>query len=308
MACSRCGGEDHDRRTCPQKALADRVPGPVWEWFGASAEAATPPYGEIMRSVAAVPKVMGVALSDHADHVMTLTNENRKAPAQRRHQTKLYVTVAGRQSMLTEAQKERDLVVTENTDLFTIDTPGVGKWDRVLICQATIKIEAPTERIDDLYTLGVKQGTVRILLPEKPWIPPIEDGETSARGRALGAWGFGVLPGSGIATLDEMRRAEWRPAEKAEPTVKDASDLDPEELTVRLWTGLAQLSEAQDWEPEEALNRIKGQALAMGVTLRTDGPEPPCDLSELGPVQLNLIVTKIENDLRRLGGIVQVAP
>jgi len=54
--------------------------------------------------------------------------------------------------------------------------------------------------------------------PGTAWVPqtggkqaagsnPVEKVETSARGRALAAWGFGVLPGSGVASLDEIQQA-----------------------------------------------------------------------------------------------------
>ena len=68
---------------------------------------------------------------------------------------------------------------------------------------------------------GVFTGTSKIGDPGTAWgadlTNPLENAETSAVGRALGMAGFGLIPGSGVASADEVQRAKAEGGELAAP-------------------------------------------------------------------------------------------
>jgi hypothetical protein len=94
--------------------------------------------------------------------------------------------------------------------------------------------------------------------PGMAWVPygggsqakgsnPYEKVETAARGRALAAWGFGVLPGSGVASLEEMMGAgQNRQAMDAEANAQTGGDP---------WAGRQQQAEPRE-SPEELAEQI----------------------------------------------------
>lgn len=204
-------------------ALADEASN--WEFIDR-----VPSRIEVMELLMKLPEVWGVKMAKFADYVQALP---QKKKVQKPHPTRagttvaenvdcftLYVSVAGRQQMLRDAQENHGWRVDYRPEPVTpTGIPGYLSFSGRLVYRVYVDIYARSEevvstKVGDVYRdghewrlLGTRSGTA--------WVPesngknaagsnPYEKVETSALGRALGAWGFGVLPGSGIATVEEM--------------------------------------------------------------------------------------------------------
>ena len=86
---------------------------------------------------------------------------------------------------------------------------------------------------------------------------PLETGETSALGRALGMWGFGCY-GTGIASADELLRVAERPESNSTAAARPA----PAEPGSRLAVAVPPDLRLQDDATEAELARL-GQALTL---------------------------------------------
>lgn len=192
-----------------------------------------PPTTEaVLNLLRTLPPVHGIEHIDFADFVQPLP-QGKKIEVQ--HPTNpnlkvketipcwvLYMSVAGRQAMLNAAAAKNNWrVEVEPEPNSPIGAPGFLSMEQRIVYREYIKIWQYVRPIntpdDDQFIpagevyLGVRNG--------QAWVPfsggsqaagtnPYEKVETSARGRALGAWGFGVFPGSGIASLEEMQGVE----------------------------------------------------------------------------------------------------
>lgn len=164
-----------------------------------------------------LPPVWGVNTVDYADYVQALPqNKKVKVDLPGRPGVKvdeyhdcytLYMSVAGRLKMIEAAAEKHGWAVDFEPEPITpTGVPGYISMDPRLVYREYVNIVRWTEG-DDMRALGRKPGTA--------WVPatggkqaagsnPYEKVETSARGRALAAWGFGVLPGSGVASVEEI--------------------------------------------------------------------------------------------------------
>jgi hypothetical protein len=208
---------------------------------------------DVIDLLTTLPEVWGVKHVDFADFVQALPSTAKFDPrGQRDDQTNikttytLYFSVAGRQAMLNAAQEHNQWTVETVPEPVSPRTgiPGILILDDAVVYRESLRITDKTGRL-----IGNKSGTA--------WVPaaearrqaaasnPFEKVETAARGRALAAWGFGVLPGSGVASLEEMQNAaqiqrqQERAAEEGAPQPGRQSTImaPPEEdLTTRLLT------------------------------------------------------------------------
>jgi hypothetical protein len=177
-----------------------------WEFLG------EPPSMEsVVKLLETLPPVFGVRTVEFVDFVQPLPQSkkvSRRDDAGRKvaeyvDSWTLYVSVAGRIKMLNAAQAELDWTVDFEPEPSTpTGVPGYLQADDRIVYREYVAIS------DGVHRLGRRPGTA--------WVPaqggsnaagsnPYEKVETSARGRALGAWGFGVLPGSGVASLEEVQ-------------------------------------------------------------------------------------------------------
>lgn len=188
-----------------------------WEFIG------VPPTREdVIRLLNTLDPVWGVESVDFADYVQALPQKKKiKKP----HPTNpsitideyveswtLYMGVAGRMKMLENAARENNWRVDFEPEPTTpVGIPGLLQHgDGRIVYREYVKVyEVGTD--GERREFGSKSGTA--------WVPysggsqaagsnPYEKVETSARGRALAAWGFGVFPGSGIASVEEMQAAQ----------------------------------------------------------------------------------------------------
>lgn len=195
-----------------------------WEFVGK-----VPTEGDVVALLSNLAPVWGVVTSEFAEFVQALPQKKKfKRPHPERSNLliddyveswTLYMSVAGRQQMLREAQEENGWRVDIRPEPVTpTGVPGYLSFQGRLVYRVYVDIyerlvtevsqeEVDVEEFRQDRLLGTRSGTA--------WVPetggaqaagsnPYEKVETSALGRAIGAWGFGVLPGSGIATVEEM--------------------------------------------------------------------------------------------------------
>jgi hypothetical protein len=174
--------------------------------------------------------------------------------------------------------------------------PGYLRWDDRLVYREYSQITKPSGIAPGLNEppaglVGTRFGTA--------WVPaqggrqakgsnPYEKVETAARGRHLGAWGFGVLPGSGIASLDEVMGApanrEALDADEPADTAKAKAPNKGELITecLELWERLRQLRNEDDAVKWKAIAEYcqKNYRVDVVTELIADGT-PIVDLSRL---------------------------
>jgi NTP pyrophosphatase (non-canonical NTP hydrolase) len=232
---------------------------------------------EVRALVATLPPVWGVKTVDFIDFVQPLPSKKKtKVPHPTNDAVKidvyhdvytLYMSVAGRQKMCNEAAEKNGWAVDFEPEpvtpsgipgLLSDGSPSAVMPGRILYREYVVIRAADDGRLG----LGRKPGMA--------WVPysggsnaagsnPFEKVETSARGRALGAWGFGVLPGSGIASLEEMQGVRQNQAamETGGPPQQDRQPRkSKQELVSELLEVSEQVRQARGYTPEEQKDRL----------------------------------------------------
>lgn len=198
-----------------------------WEFIDVA-----PTVDDVKALLATLPPQWGVAPADFYEFVQALPStkkvkievpqEGRRKPATIDEYHKvwtLYMGVAGRIAMLRAAAETNNWRVDMSPDP---GAGGVGGFIEItpadqlsddyhgrIVYRETITIWTTDQ--DEQECLGSKSGTA--------WVParggqqaagsnPFEKCETAARGRAIAAWGIGILPGSGVASIEEMQNAD----------------------------------------------------------------------------------------------------
>lgn len=131
-------------------------------------------------------------------------------------QTTLYTQVAGRLAMLNDVAELNGWTVDIYPEPVTpTGLPGYLRFDNEKLL-FRVYVEISVDRADgSRRTIGRKFGTAGGKATggfNAEGSNPNETVETSALGRALAQWGFGILPGSGIASVEEMRLARQNSA------------------------------------------------------------------------------------------------
>lgn len=217
----------------PEATTDSAPPAQPWEFVGAA-----PTIDQVRALLESLPPIYGLQTVDFIDYVQAL-DQSKKVKiqdAQGRDITQsikvwvCYMSVAGRVAMVNQAAQLNGWRVDFVPEPVTpTGVPGMIEIGDRIVYREYVDISFIPDMYPDseegapLILSGVwdgKSGPVTIALGRRPgtaWVPysggsaaagsnPYEKVETSARGRALAAWGFGVLPGSGIASLDEMNQ------------------------------------------------------------------------------------------------------
>lgn len=203
------------------KAKEDKAPAVVAEPDDEVTEAPTssswefidePPKPEdVKRLLATLPPIWGIEQADFWEYVQPLSQSKNIATERgvKDHHVvwALYFTVAGRIAMMNQAAIRNGWSVSFEPEP-SVSPPGFLEYgDRLVYREYCTVYDTNGE---DLTLLGRRSGTA--------WVPGsggsgavstnrFEKVETSARGRSIAAWGFGVIPGSGVASFDEMLAA-----------------------------------------------------------------------------------------------------
>lgn len=175
----------------------------------------TPPTtAQVLALLKTLPDVWGISAADYIDYVQPLPAKKKVMVP---HPTKpniaveeywdcwaVYMSVGGRMAMLNDAQQKNGWKVKFLPEpVSPVGAPGYISLETRIVYREYIKIYDK-----DGESLGIRSGTA--------WVPfsggtqaagsnPYEKVETSARGRALAGWGFGLMPGSGIASIEEIQ-------------------------------------------------------------------------------------------------------
>ncbi len=263
----------------------------VWSWD-------EPPTREdVQAALATLPDVHGVPMATVIDHTISIPNKEKVRDADGRESYKmtwkLYVQVAGREAQLWLAVAENawrvEFVPEEDTPKGL--PPGIIHEDPWVYRESVIIRDA------DQNILHRATGTAKFGGGSFPW----EKAETGARGRALGSLGFGVLPGSGIASAEEMQEVAAMPARterKAPPPPKDRK-----EWMVRFRERREQLRLARDISLEEANIALAAHihtAFQKVLNRIPDDENAEFDWSGLTDAELTLIVRNLEGQLHKL--------
>lgn len=292
-----------------------------WEWRGAAT------VDDMMKSLESLSPVFGLRPADYAEFVLPMTNNveiKDRQPSGRtigtgkyESVTKLYFQVAGRQAMLRDCVDRYGWEVDENEMLVTEDKFSLvrmeisirGTWNVVIVRQtdAGLFIAEPDPPIDRPVS-GSRWGIGKLKGGDSAW----EKAETTARGRALGAWGFGLLPGSGLASVEEMSDTEERGNGRTRS--EEQPQMSPEDLRVALLTRMEHLRQIKDSNSgptrvtvEQArdgmLEYVQKQ---LGVTLEVT--EDQIDFSRLTAGQLQLLVNKYDGWIRESRKAAEIQP
>lgn len=241
---------------------------------------------EVIRLLTELGTCYGVSYVEYADYVQALPQKKKtKRPVEGRPNLMqdvnidtwtLYMTVAGRIKMLSDIAAANDWVVEIEPEPFTpTQIPGMLQYDERIVYREYVSIK----RVDPENPFGGEP----VLLGRRPgtaWVPavggknaagsnPFEKVETAARGRAIAAWGIGVLPGSGVASVEEMLGArenqraqehqEWR--QGAEKDVKMSRD----DTIASIQTLSEELRQERGIEPEESHEKTVEYLQRIGV-------------------------------------------
>lgn len=196
---------------------------PAWEFWDQP-----PTLDEVRELLETLPPVYGVRTVDYIDYVQALPQtktlpgplvdeRGKRGPETKRETWSLYMSVGGRIKMLQAAQELNGWEVDFRPEMHVPPDCPVGFLEfgeRLVYREYCVISEAVSKAI-----VNGAGDPVQKVLGSKPgmaWVPraggrqakgsnPYEKVETAARGRSIAAWGFGVLPGSGVASLEEMQ-------------------------------------------------------------------------------------------------------
>lgn len=255
-----------------------------------------PTVDQVRELLLRVPDSYGVRYIDFIDYVQALpqelrtkgklTNEQgRRDPETVRDTWALYFSVAGRIAMLNAAAAlndwETDLVPEQHTG----DNPvGFIQYNEKLVYREYCVI---TQRTGKLIEIGEHAGTEWLRPMGRKsgtaWAPasggraaeksnPYEVVETSARGRAIGAWGIGVIPGSGVASLEEMRQVSRNEAanSRGNAAAESTPKIDREEILTAVQSLSEEARQAMGFEEGPWLAKVAEYLVGIGVRFPLD--------------------------------------
>lgn len=199
---------------------------------------------EVMDLLKTLPLVWGIDTASYAEYVQPLparkkvmvphpTNPNI-AVEEHWDTWALYMSVGGRMAMLNAAQQLNNWIVEIVPEpVSPVGAPGYISLQERIVYREYITIS----NLDGRAALGTRSGTA--------WVPfsggqqaagsnPYEKVETSARGRALAGWGFGVFPGSGIASIEEIQSIVQNRTGMTEERIAAGSQQGPAENKPRM--------------------------------------------------------------------------
>lgn len=253
-----------------------------FEWVFDSPDA-MPTQEQVLAALEAIPDQHGIRVVEFAEYVLPMGSWSNKS---RTKTVRLYMQVAGRLAMLhaAAAQNEWGVAVEPMLDgVFADGAPGVFVLDgKVALLRERVTIwQGNTRLFSATGTAAVKSAS------DSNRIPRWEKAETAARGRALAALGFGVLPGSGVASLEEMELAGDAEFDVAASMPKEKDELLAE--ISQMWEALKQAKGRPDDEAAKTL-----QVLALQIGAKVPIVDGVVDLSGMNPGQVLLLHQSVE--------------
>jgi hypothetical protein len=241
-----------------------------------------PTRDQVLKLLETLPLVLGVSHVDFIDYVVPLSGRKKFKVRQEREGKDpvwvdrevttwtLYMTVPGRMAMADRAAAGKGWRLVYRPDP---ELPGgvlhLGDVPKGTMYREWAVFQRPGGPHEDLVPdepawvdmegrcgmAGVQLASGRGAAGTNPW----EKAETAARGRALGAFGFGVFPGSGLASLEEMTYAaqlETAGRQAAAQGIEEPKGRDA--LVDALRDGLEELRRIRGAKLEEVLGNFGG--------------------------------------------------
>lgn len=260
---------------------------------------------EVLQLLGTLPDWWGVPYVDLAEYVqglpstkkqkVTVTNNGRTRKEERLYEVvTLYMGVAGRLQMLNRAAELHGWEVEFQPEPRTpTGVPGFLQMDDRLVYREYLVIKSR----EDEDSLGMKPGMA--------WVPytggrqaagsnPYEKVETAARGRAMAAWGIGVLPGSGVASLEEMLGAR----EPARVTQAEEPRMSRADMLGNVVTIAEEIRQLRQYTPEQQQQKLKEYLKSsFGIEMPEEGE---VDWSKVKDGQVRLTLTALQQSLNSL--------
>lgn len=261
-----------------------------------------------------LPPVFGIETADYAEYVVPISQNAKvkiRQPDGRSREVyhevwRLYMSVAGRQAMLQAAAEKNGWTVSfvpENPVNGRDAWPGIWEHGEKLVYREYVAIEK------DGAALGRKPGMAHVPSTGGKGAAgsnPYEKVETSARGRAIAAWGFGVLPGSGVASLEEMYSAPVTPGAGTPEAAEPRRRLTNEEMIEQIRERMEEVRQLRGEEPDATQAKMleylqKSFGLAEGeVTVLADDDTKSIDWSKLKAGQLRLTLNVLDSSAQKI--------
>lgn len=269
-----------------------------------------PELSEVLDLLQTLPDVWGVSAVDFADYVVGLPSTKQ---VQVRHTpdgpkvkeyhdvVTLYMSVGGRLRMIqTAAELNGWRLDFEPEPVTPSGVPGMIQMNDRIVYREYVVVTNKDGRC-----LGRRPGTA--------WVPstggsaaagsnPYEKVETSARGRAIAAWGFGVLPGSGVASLEEMVGSAQNRAALAtiDPEVaSQTARMSREEIIEEVLVVAERVRQARGIETEEMSEKIAEYA-TKNLGVKAVLKEGTVDWSKFKDGQLVLTLNQLKQTLVKI--------
>lgn len=164
---------------------------------------------DIVKLCQQAPKVGAVSHDEFADYITVLDN-NRRVNGQWEKQESAYMSVDGKVSMANEDHRRQEKQLHFEDPVVLVD----DEQQLTLMISITSEIYGRRHGIATSRRIGGSPYEMA-----HPW----EVAETSAIGRALSLMGYGVLPGSGLASADDVRRSREAEATHANSSPRRAT-------------------------------------------------------------------------------------
>jgi hypothetical protein len=148
---------------------------------------------DIVRLCQQAPTIGAVKHEEFADYITVLDN-NRRVNGQWEKQEAAYMSVDGKVAMANEDHRRQNKQLHFEDPIVLVDDEQ----------QLTLMITINSEMYGRRHGIATSR---RIGGSPYEMAHPWEVAETSAIGRALSVMGYGVLPGSGLASADDVKRA-----------------------------------------------------------------------------------------------------
>lgn len=314
---------DEDEVTEPLNDEEEQVDISQWEFIDR-----IPTRAEVVALLETLAPVYGIEYKDFADHVQGLPSKKKVKKRQPGNQpgqfrtvevehevVSLYFSVAGRIRMLNAAAEKHGWMVDFQPEPVTpTGVPGFLQLDERIVYREYVVIRALASDFEVVSgQANVERWQREDMLGSKPgmaWVPssggrqaagsnPYEKVETAARGRAIAAWGIGILPGSGVASLEEMLGSGDNRQALAESAQHGQTRKSREELLDEIQTTAEEVRQLRHFEPEQMLDK-QLEYLQRSFGIDAVGPAGEIDWAKVRDGQLQLTLNQLEQTKRQL--------
>jgi hypothetical protein len=219
-----------------------------------------PTRADVVDRIKTLPDVHGVSPINYVDYVQALPQqENNKKKTTRGGRTfwednyqdvwVLYYSIAGRTKMLEDAQRLNGWTV----EFVPEPATSTGNAGLLALGDGSLAYRVAIKITKDGKLLGTRTG-MSSRSGKNAW----EKVETAANGRAMGSWGFGVCPGSGIASLEEMQSSDSEPAAPKRPgkgIVNGGEPRDDDKILEQLRRNMVVLQQMRKISDQESISK-----------------------------------------------------